>query len=85
MDQIKAKITATVKKNVPMKTLKSKGRPRWMSQEILAAIRRKKRLWKMVKGKEVTEEYREVDRRVKKMIRNAKRKMEKQLADGDGS
>jgi hypothetical protein len=38
-----------------------------------------------VKGKEITEEYREVDRRVKKMIRNAKRRMEKQLADGDGS
>jgi hypothetical protein len=51
----------------------------------LAAIRRKKRLWKTVKGKAITEEYRVVDRRVKKMIRNAKSRMEKQLADGDGS
>jgi hypothetical protein len=50
--RFKARIMATVKKNVPMKTLKNKGRPRWMSQEIIAAIRRKKRLWKTVKCKE---------------------------------
>jgi hypothetical protein len=40
----KAKVTDTVKKNVPTRKVKSKGRPAWMTGEIIAAIRRKKTL-----------------------------------------
>ncbi len=50
----------------------------------MTAIRKKKRLWKKVKGKDPTLEYVEADKRAKKQIRNAKRKFEKKPADDDG-
>lgn len=83
--RFKTKVRATVKKNVPMRTVSNKGRPQWMSRGILAAVRQKKRLWRTVKGGVITEEYRKLDKRVKNMIRSAKRKMEKKLADGGGN
>jgi len=78
------KVEKTVKRNVPIRVELCKGRPCWMSKEILAAIRRKKRLWRQVKGGGMTEEYREADKKVKKLIRNAKRRFEKKLAAGEG-
>ncbi len=56
-----------------------------MSQEILAAIRRKNRLWKHVKDGRPADEYKILDARVKKMIRTAKRKFEQNLAKGGSS
>jgi hypothetical protein len=41
-------------------------------------------LWKKTKGKTVTPEYREADKRAKNLIRKAKRRFEKRLADGKG-
>jgi hypothetical protein len=38
-----------VKNGVPMKKWKARGRPYWMTREILTEIGRKKRLWKKVK------------------------------------
>ena len=55
-----------------------------MSTEILRAIRKKIRLWARAKVGEQREEYNREERKVKKMIRNAKRKFEKQLAEGGG-
>jgi hypothetical protein len=55
-----------------------------MSREILAAIRRKKRLWRQVRGGGLTEEYKEVDNKVKNLIRNVKRRFEKKLANKEG-
>jgi hypothetical protein len=51
-----------------------------MTREILRAIRKKKRLWKQLRGSQVTEEYREVEKNVKNMVRSAKRKFERKLA-----
>jgi len=61
-----------------------RGRPCWMNREILATIRRKKRLWRQVRGGGLTEEYREADKKVKNLIRNAKRRFEKKLANNEG-
>ncbi len=36
------------------------------------------------KGKTITPEYREADKRAKNLIRTAKRRFEKRLADGEG-
>jgi hypothetical protein len=81
---LKRKVEATVKKNVPLRMEACRGRPCWMSREILAAIRRKKRLWRQVRGGGLTEEYREADKRVENLIRNAKRRFEKKLANKEG-
>ncbi len=81
---LKRKVEATVKKNVPLRMEACRGRPCWMNREILAAIRRKKRLWRQVRGGGLTEEYREADKKVKNLIRNAKRHFEKKLANKEG-
>jgi hypothetical protein len=74
-----------VDRNVPWREVKNKGRAAWMTREIMRAIRRKKRLWRKVKGGNITEEYREADRKVKKLNRNSKRRFEKRLASEKGS
>ncbi len=80
-ERFKKKISKTVKKNVPTRLVSSRGRPVWMSSDIMATIKRKKRLWRRDRGRGISEECKEMEKRVKNMIRNAKRKYEKKLAD----
>ncbi len=80
----KEHIQAATNRNVPWRTIHCRGRAVWMTREIMRAIRRKKRLWKKVKGKAMTGEYREADKKVRNLIRNAKRRFEKKLATGKG-
>ncbi len=47
--EFKAKIEASVKKNVPEKKQRSCKRPAWMNKDIKAAINKKKRLWNRAK------------------------------------
>jgi hypothetical protein len=75
---LKEKIHVIIERNVPWRELNGRGRPVWMTKEVMMAIRKKKRLWKKVKS--ITTEYIEADKRAKKLIRNAKRKLEKRLA-----
>jgi hypothetical protein len=63
--------------------LRNSNRPAWMTQNILREIRRKKKLWKMCRG-QATDEYKATEKKVKKMVRNAKRNFEKKLAEGNG-
>ena len=79
-DQIKA----AVDRHVPERRRRNQNRPAWITKEILCAIRRKKRLWTKAKHGEDKEDYEKKEKRVRKMIRNAKRKHEKKLADGGG-
>jgi hypothetical protein len=51
----------------------------------LRAIRRKKKLWRSAKQGQKQQEYREADKQVRNMIRNAKRKFERSIANGCGS
>ena len=51
-----------------------------MSGEILREVRRKRRLWKKARNGLGREEYDLAAKRVKNLIRNAKRSLEKKLA-----
>jgi hypothetical protein len=55
-----------------------------MTKDIMAAVRRKKRLWKKAKNGANMDEYKEADITVKRMIRNAKRRFEKKLSTTQG-
>jgi hypothetical protein len=80
----RSRISETVMQNVPRRTVRKRARPAWMTQQILAAIRRKRRLWaKAKKGRDV-EEYVACEKEVKRMIPNAKRSFEKRLAGENG-
>ena len=81
-DLLKEKIHAAVEKHVPPRRPRNQNRPAWLSQNILRAIRRKKSLWVRAKNGEGVEEYRQEEKKVRNMIRNAKRNFEKKIADG---
>jgi hypothetical protein len=78
----RSRISETVTQNVPRRTVRKRARPAWMTQQkkILAAIRRKQRLWAKAKKGRDMEEYVACEKEVKRMIRNAKRSFEKRLA-----
>jgi hypothetical protein len=77
------KLSETVEKNVPKSGGRTKLKNPWMTREILRLIRRKRRKWKEVKNSTSAEDmkqYKQLEKETSKKIRNAKRKMEKDLA-----
>jgi len=81
---LRRKVGETVHKHVPTRIVRGRGRPVWLTKEIIAAVRRKQRLWKKAKKGRCVEDYEAADREVKRMIRNAKRNFEKRLAGDNG-
>jgi hypothetical protein len=74
-----------VEQYVPARRLRNHDRPPWLNRDILRAIRKKKRLWRQAKQGQKVNEYKMVEKQVKNMIRNAKRKFEREIARGCGS
>ena len=79
--KVKEDLMDMVSTSVPMRPRRHPNRPPWMNQQILREIRRRKR---MCKNSKDSGKYEEQSRLVKKMIRTAKRKLERRLADGGG-
>ena len=78
------KIDEVTEKFVPTRRRRNQNRPAWLTQNILREIRRKKKLWRAVRGGQITEEYKQAEKSVKNMIRNSKRRFEKKLAENKG-
>ncbi len=76
------RLQAAVNIFVPVKQAGPPGRPPWMSRDIAAALRRKKKLWKETSHRGRTEEYKRASKEVKKLIRQSKRNFERKLAAG---
>ena len=83
-EMLRDHINTMVAENVPARRRRNQNRPAWLSKEILCAIRRKKRLWTKVRQGGPRDEYEIEEKKVRRMIRNAKRKHEKKLAEGGG-
>jgi len=81
----KEKISELVGRFVPDRRRRNHNRPAWLTQGILREIRRKKRLWKTVRGGQISDEYRQAEKKVKNMIRTSKRQFEKKLAGTSAS
>ena len=74
-----------MKENVPESEFKLR-KTEWMTSEVLRELRKKRRLWKKVSNGGSKEEYEQAAKKVKNMIRSAKRGMEKRLAsERDGN
>jgi hypothetical protein len=72
----------TVDRNVPNFKNKRKSRPQWLTQEIVRKIREKKAAWSKTKYQPTGENraaYERLAKNVAKVIRNAKRKCEREL------
>ena len=80
--RVKHDLVDMVSTFVPKKLRRNPNRPPWMNQQILREIRRRKRLWRTHKD---SARYEDQSRMVKQMIRNAKRKLERRLAEGGGN
>ncbi len=72
-----------VGKHATLKKRRNRNKPAWLSREIFKAIRKKKRPWKRVKSSRITDKYKSMEKEVNNMMRNAKRRFEKKLAEGN--
>jgi hypothetical protein len=82
---LKGRIHGLVEKYVPARRRRNHNRPPWLTRDILRAIRRKKWLWKQAKVGQNIEDYKAAEKTVKNMIRNLKRRFEREIAKGSGS
>ena len=78
--QMRDVIDGLVKDNVPEVAYKQK-KTDWMTSDVLRELRKKRRLWKKAKNGGSMEEYELAAKKVKNLIRSAKRSMEKKLAN----
>ena len=80
-------LNEAVQKFVPLSTQRSADKPKWLTREIIKLLRQKKRAWKMAQAYR-TElnmvRYKMVEKEVANKIRNAKRNLEKKLANAKG-
>jgi hypothetical protein len=83
--RFKTKIETVVRDCVPLRRPRNQNRPPWMTREILQAVRKKRRLWKRDKHKLDKTEYREQEKKTRNLIRNAKKRFERRLAEGGAS
>jgi len=79
---LREKLQSLQKAHIPERKARSE-RPPWMTTEILRAIRKKRRLWKKARTQADRDEYEKEEKRVKNVIRAAKRKFEKNIAFED--
>jgi hypothetical protein len=82
----KGRIHDCIRKFVPEQKSFKNQRPRWLTQEIVKLIRKKKAAWKQYRlygTADSSNIYKLLEREVKSKIQKSKRKMEKQLAKGD--
>ena len=80
----KKKLSNATQLFVPVSTIKPQSSPRWLTRDLIKLIRRKKRAWRTFRIHGTAENrnrYEELNREVTKKIRNAKRGMEKKLAN----
>ena len=80
---IKDKINAIVESNIPKRKRRLNNRPLWMRQNIIRVIRKKKRLWKWYCSTQEYEDYQaylRIAASVSKIIKRAKKDLERKLA-----
>jgi len=73
-------VLAAVQNNVPMKPRRTGNKPAWLTRDIIRALRRKRRIWRKEKDRNLSAEYKEAEKKVKNLIRNAKRSYERKRA-----
>ena len=79
----KTTVDALVERHVPLRVIRTNGRPPWLSVSLLQEIRHKRRLWAKYRRsptQENKDQYCEAEKSVQKKIRKAKRAVEQDLA-----
>jgi hypothetical protein len=85
-NHFKTTLLESVERNVPGCGTRTRHKNPWMKQEILRLIRRKLQKWRVAKlsrSAEDMKEYPKIEKETAKKIRNAKRKLRRDLASGE--
>lgn len=77
-------VLRAVNMHVPVRPRRNPNKPPWMTKHILRAIRKKKRVWRKDGAGHRSQEYLEIEKKVKNLVRNAKRAYERRLARDTG-
>jgi len=80
--KIKSTLQSLTSDFVPVKQQRPPNKPIWMNREIARAMDKKRRLWRR---RAPAEEYQAAEKKVRNLIRNAKRNFEKKLAKSNGN
>ncbi len=84
-DIIKDRLTNLTSTFVPLRKRRPPSKPIWMTREILRAMGKKRRLWKKTGQGVPSVDYIAAEKKVRNLIRNAKRNFEKKLAKSHGN
>ncbi len=83
-NSFKTEIEDLIKTHVPVRQKRAAPRPPWLTTDLLRQIRLKRRLWSRYKRSPTDENlmaYKQEERRTNKRIRNAKKQVEKKMAN----
>ena len=84
--EFKLEVDRLIDTYIPENVVKGAGKPRWLTSEIKRLMKSKREAWKKYReegGAVNRESHRELSKKLKKKIRAAKNKMEKELANGE--
>jgi hypothetical protein len=79
-------LTRCADEHIPKRTVKNKTRQKWVTREIIRLVRMKKRRWREYRrqpNNETKAAYEDVEGELKKKIKRAKRKKERELVNGE--
>ena len=80
---IKSRINGAIDKHVPLRRIRLNGKPKWLNHEILMLIGKKRKAWsrwKECRSAENEREYKNLEKLVKRKIRNSKNSTERRVA-----
>ena len=81
--RLKSALQNAIEDLVPLREVRMADRPAWLSVSLLQEIRKKRKLWAALKrcpSEANKAEYKQVEKKVQKKIRNAKKRFEQRLA-----
>jgi hypothetical protein len=79
-------LTRCADEHIPKITIKNKTKQKWVTREIIRLVRMKKRRWREYRRQPNNESkaaYEDVEKELKKKIKRAKRKKQRDLANGE--
>ena len=81
--EIKRRLDKAIEEHVPLRRTKVMGKPKWLNNEILSLIGKKRKAWdkwKKCRSEEDKDVYKKLEKCLKRKIRNAKNGMERKVA-----
>jgi hypothetical protein len=86
LQKLKNIIESSMTRHVPVRVCRNSAKPRWLSRDLVKLVRKKKRAWKeykLARTAETLGRYNSIEKELKRKIRKAKRRLERELTMKD--